>query len=47
MVDLCGLNIRLYYKLVSVYHVRGYSKNNKFNLNLNYNLTRDHILIKL
>jgi hypothetical protein len=28
MVDLCGLNIKLYYKLVSVYHMRDYSINN-------------------
>jgi hypothetical protein len=28
MVDLCGLNIKLYYKLVSVYHMIDYSINN-------------------
>jgi hypothetical protein len=47
MVDLCGLNIKLYYKLVNVYHMRDYSINNYLNLNLNYNLTRDYISIPL
>jgi hypothetical protein len=28
MEDLCDLTIKLYYKLVSVYHMRDYSINN-------------------
>jgi hypothetical protein len=28
IVDLCGLNIELYYKLVIIYHIRAYSMNN-------------------
>jgi hypothetical protein len=28
MVDLYGLNIKLYYKLVIIYHIREYSMNN-------------------
>jgi hypothetical protein len=26
MEDLCDLNIKIYYKLISVYHMREYSK---------------------
>jgi hypothetical protein len=33
--------------LVSVNHMRDYSINNYLNLNLNYNLTRDHVLTTL
>jgi hypothetical protein len=47
MGDLCDFDIKLYYKLISIHHMKEYFINNCLNLNLNYNLTRDHILIKL
>jgi hypothetical protein len=42
---LRDLNIKLYYKLVSIYHMRGYSINNYLNFNLSYELTIDYILV--
>ena len=42
--DLCGLNIKLYYKLVSVNHMSGYSINNYLNFNLSYKLFIYHSL---
>jgi hypothetical protein len=45
MGDLRDLNIKLYYNLVSTYHMRDYSINNYLNFNLNYKLTLDHILV--
>jgi hypothetical protein len=28
MEDKCDLNIKLYYKMISIHHIRGYSMNN-------------------
>ena len=39
------MNIKLYYKLIIIYHLRKYTLNNQFNFNLNYKLTIDHILV--
>jgi hypothetical protein len=47
MGDLCDLTIKLYYKLISIHHMREYSINNYHNFNFNYNLTRDHVLTTL
>jgi hypothetical protein len=44
MEDLRDLNIKLYYKLISIYHMREYSE---LNFSFNYILTRDYLLIKL
>jgi hypothetical protein len=41
------LNIKSYNKFISIPHMRAYSINSYLNFNLDYNLTRDHILIKL
>jgi hypothetical protein len=43
--DLCDLNNQLYYKLVSINHMRGYSINNYLNFNLSYELVINHILV--
>jgi hypothetical protein len=45
MGDLRDLNIKLYYNLVSTYHMRDYSINNYLNFNLNYKWTLYHILV--
>jgi hypothetical protein len=45
MEDLRDSNIKLYYKLVSIDHMRGYSINNYLNFNLSYKLIIDHILV--
>jgi hypothetical protein len=45
MDTLCDSNIKLYYKLVSIDHMRDYSINNYLNFNLSYKLTIDHILV--
>jgi hypothetical protein len=34
--DLRGWNIKLYYKLIIVHHMRKYTLNNQFNFNLDY-----------
>jgi hypothetical protein len=47
MEDLRNLNIKLYYKLISIQHMREYSIGNEHNFSFNYILTRDHLLIKL
>ena len=47
MEDKCDLNLKLYYKFVNIHRMRKYTLNNQFNFNLNYNLTKDYILIKL
>jgi hypothetical protein len=47
MKDLCDLDIKLYYKLISVYHMREYSINNYLNYNLEYNMIKDSLLVKL
>jgi uncharacterized protein with HEPN domain len=46
MGDLCDLTIKLYYKLVSVNHMRDYIINNYLNINLSHYLIKDH-LVKL
>jgi hypothetical protein len=46
MEDLRDSNIKLYYKLVSIDHMRDYSINNYLNFNLSYYLIKDH-LVKL
>jgi hypothetical protein len=38
------LNIKLYYELVSVTHMRGYSINNYLHFNLNHYLIKDHMV---
>jgi hypothetical protein len=43
--DLCDLNVKLYYNLVSINHMRGYSINNYLNFNLSYKLTINYILV--
>jgi hypothetical protein len=43
--DLCDLNVKLYYNLVSLNHMRGYSINNYLNFNLSYKLTINYILV--
>ena len=45
MEDKCDLNIKLYYKLVNINHIRGYSINNYLNFNLSYKLIIDHLLV--
>jgi hypothetical protein len=45
MEDLCDLNIKLYYKLVNINHMRGYSINNYLNFNLSYEFTINYILV--
>jgi hypothetical protein len=40
MEDLCDLNIKLYYKLTSIHHMRAYSINSLLNFNLDNNLIR-------
>jgi hypothetical protein len=47
MEDLRDLNIKLYYKFISIHHMRKYSIVNELNFSFNYILTRDHLLIKL
>jgi hypothetical protein len=37
--------MNLYYKLVNINHIRGYSINDYLNFNLSYELTIDHILV--
>jgi hypothetical protein len=37
--------VKLYYKLVNINYIRGYSINNYLNFNLSYKLTIDHILV--
>ena len=44
--DLCDYNIKLYYKLVNIAHMRGYSINNYINFNLSHYLIKDY-LVKL
>jgi hypothetical protein len=46
MEDLRDSNIKLYYKLVSIDHIRDYSINNYLNFNLCHYLIKDH-LVKL
>jgi hypothetical protein len=43
--DLCDLTVTLYYNLVIIIHMRGYSINNYLNFNLSYELTIDHLLV--
>jgi hypothetical protein len=43
--DLCDLNVKLYYNLVSINHMRGYFINNYLNFNLSYKLTINYILV--
>jgi hypothetical protein len=43
--DFCDSNVKLYYKLVNINHIRDYSINNYLNFNLSYKLTIDHILV--
>jgi hypothetical protein len=43
--DLCDLNVKLYYNLVSIDHMRVYSINNYLNFSLNYKLTINYILV--
>jgi hypothetical protein len=43
--DLCDLNVKLYYNLISINHMRGYSINNYLNFNLSYKLTINYILV--
>jgi hypothetical protein len=43
--DLCDENVKLYYKLVNINHIRGYSIKNYLNFNLSYKLTIDHSLV--
>jgi hypothetical protein len=43
--DLCDLNVKLYYNLVSINHMRGYSINNYLNFDLSYKLTINYILV--
>jgi hypothetical protein len=38
-------NIKLYYKLVNINRIRGYSINKYLNFNLSYKLTIDHNLV--
>jgi hypothetical protein len=38
-------NVKLYYKLVNINHIKGYSINNYLNFNLSYKLTIDDILV--
>jgi hypothetical protein len=38
-------NIKLYYKLVNINRIRGYSINKYLNFNLSYKLTIDHSLV--
>jgi phage-related holin len=45
MEDLRDSNIKLYYKLVSIDHMRGYCINNYLKFNLSYKLIIDHILV--
>jgi hypothetical protein len=45
MEDLCDLNIKLYYNLVSINHMRSYSINNYLNFNLSYEFTINYILV--
>jgi hypothetical protein len=45
MKDLRDSNIKLYYKLVNINHMRGYSINNYLIFNLSYELTIDHLLV--
>jgi phage-related holin len=45
MKDLCDSNIKPYYKLVSIDHMRDYSINNYLDFNLSYKLIIDHILV--
>jgi hypothetical protein len=40
---LCGLNIKLYYKLISVNYMRDYSINNYLNFNLSHYLIKDNL----
>jgi hypothetical protein len=46
MKDLRDSNIKRYYKLVSINHIKGYSINNYLNFNLSLYLFKDH-LVKL
>jgi hypothetical protein len=46
MEDLRDPNIKLYYKLVSIDHMRDYSINSYLNFNLSHYLIKDH-LVKL
>ena len=41
---LRDLNIKLYYKLVSIDHMRDYSINNYLNFNISYKFTINYIL---
>jgi hypothetical protein len=43
--DLCDLNVKLYYNLVSIDHMRVYSINNYLNFSLSYKLTINYILV--
>jgi hypothetical protein len=43
--DLCDLTVTLYYNLVIIIHMRGYSINTYLNFNLSYELTIDHLLV--
>jgi hypothetical protein len=43
MEDLCDLNIKLYYQLISVNHIRDYSINNYLNFNLSHYLIKDYL----
>jgi hypothetical protein len=45
MGDLCDFDIKLYYKLVSIHHMREYSINNYLYFILSYKLTIDHNLV--
>jgi hypothetical protein len=36
MEDLCDLNIKLYYKLISIHHMRENSIGNELNFSFNY-----------
>ena len=38
-------NIKLYYKLVNINRIRGYSINNYLNFNLSYKFTINYILV--
>jgi hypothetical protein len=47
MEDKCDLNIKLYYKLVNIHHMRKYTPNSQVNFNPDNNLFRNHIIVKL
>jgi hypothetical protein len=46
MEDKCDLNVKLYYKLVNIHHMSKYTPNSYVNFNPDYNLFRNHIIVK-